>query len=335
MTSPPVRLLPLLAAVVVVLAACDKPGAIGDPNSIIVVAPAPAWEAIEEDVLGALEPRTFTVRDERVFHVTHVSPEDPRWHDVRKLRQVILIGEPGDEWMAEALDRAEGPAPRAPAMARARDVWARGQVVTLLLVPPGGTADAVRPLVPALGDDLVAAFRRYARQRMFASGMDTVSTDARGGSLGFSLLLPQVYRPVQTPAGGHLFRNDQPDPSKLIRSVYVTSAPSTEVSLTPAAALEWRARIAGEVYEPPQVTDPEQVVPTPAPGEAVQVQGVWSNPPDGFPAAGPFLTRLVPCRGQGRTYLLDAWLYAPGRDKFEYMVQLETILDSFACTAGG
>lgn len=335
MTHRPVRPLALLAALLVLVAACDKPGAIGDANSIIVVAPAPAWEALEEDILAALEPRTFTVRDERIFQVTHISPDDPRWRDLRELRQVILIGEPGDEWMADALDRVEGAAPRAPAMARATDVWARGQVVTLLLVPPGGSPDAVRPLVPALGEELVTAFRRYAQQRMFASGVDTVSADSLGRKLGFSLLLPQVYRPVETPGGGHLFRNDQPDPSKLIRSVYVTSVPSAEVPLTPEAALEWRARIAGEAYEPPQVTDPEQAVPTAAPGEAVQVQGVWSNPPEGFPAAGPFLTRLVPCPAQGRTYLLDAWLYAPGRDKFEYMVQLETILDSFACTAGG
>ena len=30
-------------------------------------------------------------------------------------------------------------------------------------------------------------------------------------------------------------------------------------------------------------------------------------------------------------YLIDAWLYAPGRDKYEYMIQLEEILGSFRC----
>lgn len=334
MKRPPVLRLAVLAALLVPGAACDKPGAIGDANSIIVVAPEPTWAALEEEVLAALEPRTFTVRDERVFQVTHIAPDDARWQNVRKLRQVILVGEPGDEWMAEALEEVEGSVPRPPAVARATNVWARGQVVTLLLVPPAGSADAVLPLVPALGEELVTAYRRYSQQRMFASGVDTVTADSLERSLGFSLVLPEVYRPVETP-GGHLFRNDQPDPSKLIRSVYVSSAPGEEVRLTPEAALEWRTRIAREAYQPPQVTDPAQAVPTPAAGNAVQVQGVWSNPPDGFPAAGPFLTRLVPCPAQGRTYLVDAWLYAPGRDKYEYMVQLETILDSFSCASGG
>ena len=62
-----------------------------------------------------------------------------------------------------------------------------------------------------------------------------------------------------------------------------------------------------------------------------RVRGVWSAPPDRFPGAGPFITRVVPCPAQNRDYLLDAWLYAPGSEKFEYVLQLETILNSFEC----
>jgi len=65
---------------------------------------------------------------------------------------------------------------------------------------------------------------------------------------------------------------------------------------------------------------------------AYQIRAIWSNPPElQWPAAGPFVTRAVICPQQNRMYLLDAWLYAPGKDKYEYMIQLETILDSFQC----
>ena len=37
----------------------------------------------------------------------------------------------------------------------------------------------------------------------------------------------------------------------------------------------------------------------------------------------------------GRTYFIDAYLYAPNEDKYEYMLQLQEILNSFDCTAGG
>jgi hypothetical protein len=45
------------------------------------------------------------------------------------------------------------------------------------------------------------------------------------------------------------------------------------------------------------------------------------------------LTRLVQCPEY--VYLVDSWLYAPGRAKYEYMVQLQTLLDSFRCASAG
>jgi hypothetical protein len=42
---------------------------------------------------------------------------------------------------------------------------------------------------------------------------------------------------------------------------------------------------------------------------------------------------MITCEQQNRTYLLDTWLYAPGprRSKYEYMIQLQTILGTFEC----
>ena len=68
--------------------------------------------------------------------------------------------------------------------------------------------------------------------------------------------------------------------------------------------------------------------------EAYELQASWRNPPErNWPAGGPLITRIVTCDNQDRTYLLDAWLYAPGKEKYEYMIQLETLLDSFRCTS--
>jgi hypothetical protein len=65
---------------------------------------------------------------------------------------------------------------------------------------------------------------------------------------------------------------------------------------------------------------------------ALEIRGQWRNPPDrGWPAGGPFITRAAVCEGQDRAYLMDAWLYAPGVEKYEYMIQLETILQTFRC----
>jgi hypothetical protein len=37
------------------------------------------------------------------------------------------------------------------------------------------------------------------------------------------------------------------------------------------------------------------------------------------------------CEEQDRIYLIDAWLYAPGDEKYEYMIQLDQIVASFDC----
>ena len=65
---------------------------------------------------------------------------------------------------------------------------------------------------------------------------------------------------------------------------------------------------------------------------AYELRAQWRNPPErNWPAGGPLITRTVTCDAQDRTYLLDAWLYAPGQEKYEYMIQLDVLLGTFSC----
>jgi hypothetical protein len=321
----------LLFSLVIGLAACGKTVAIGDQDTLIVAVPGAAWDALQDDIERALEPRTFTVRDERILTVTPVDPESEDWGTYRRFRQVLLIGEPGDPWVSAALGRVRGQ-PSAPGVYTARDVWATTQSVTIALLPPGSRPDQVRPMLPAIGDTLVQRYREFAQARMFASGVDTDGERSLMAEAGFALTLPKVYRHERPESGTFVFRNDQPDPSSLIRSVLVTWRPLDAVEVSPDAVRAWREEVAERYYEPPQVTeaDGDRVHMDPHTG-VLSIPGVWSNPPGGFPAAGPFVTRLVPCPAQDRVYLLDGWLYAPGQPKFAYMVQLDVIMNSFRC----
>ena len=103
------------------------------------------------------------------------------------------------------------------------------------------------------------------------------------------------------------------------------------------AMLAWRNEIAEAHYTEPQMVvldDSAERTFELQGNEAYELQAQWRNPPErSWPAGGPLITRIVTCDGQDRTYLLDAWLYAPGKEKYEYMIQLETLLDSFRCTS--
>ena len=328
----PTRRLALLLPAVLMAAGCDLPSSVGDHTRIVAALPPAHADALAPSVEAALEPRSFTVRDERIFDVAQIDPTTDDWLDLRKVRQVLVVGEAADPWVSPALERVRGAAPRAPAVVQAQNVWSRPQQVTILLLPPGSPPTAAAELMPEVGQLYLSQLEEFARSRMYVSGEHTELADSLSRIAGFSLQLPQVYRATEPEVGVFVFRNDQPNPTQLIRQVTVARRPSSEVELTSAAAFAWRADVAARTTSPPQLTDSVVIASTELTANgrpAVQVQGTWSNPPGDWPAAGPVLTRIVDC-GQ-HSFLVDGWLYAPGRAKYEYMVQLQTILDSFQC----
>jgi hypothetical protein len=313
------------------LTGCDKPRSMGDTNQILVAAPQETWTALEPYIEQSLEPRTFTVRDERVFDIAHADPSEPGWASLQILRQILVIGTASDPTVAQVLEEYNGEVPPPPSVIQVRNLWAQNQLVTLALLPENADPTVAQPLLAALGDTYLQQFEQYARARMFVTGENVELRDSLRANAGFELTLPQVYSYAQLDSTVYLFRNDQPDPSQLIRNITVDSRPNQAVQVTGETAAEWRAELAEEYTHPPQVTDSASAGQMIQVGNrsALQIHGIWSNPPNEWPAAGPFIARMIRC--PERTYLIDAWLYAPGTAKYEYMYQLNTILDSFEC----
>lgn len=319
-------------------AACSDNGrlAMGDVSSIIVVADSALWDQVGDTVLTALQPSIFAVRSEPTFQLTHVTPDDPNWGQLRRFRQVLAIGGPEDPWVRPVIRRADTTV-TAPAIVQATNVWARNQVGSALVVPSDGAAGAVRARLDELAALLDLGYRRWAHQRMFTSGVDTALEATLARDAGFSARIPNVYTFRQEGPDGFLFFNDQLAGTPLVRSLFVTWRSGTSGEPDVEEALAWRDSIGREVYDWPQRTqrEPIQVSPLAEPGDGgLTIRGVWAGTADeSFPQAGPFITRVVDCPASDRRYLLDAWLYAPATDKYQYVIQLETLLDSFECGA--
>lgn len=318
------------------LGACNEvPMSYGDANSIIAVMPLEQWEEYDEDVYAALEPTIQTVRDEKTFTVTYQEPYAEFWDRLRRFRQMVVVGTREDPWVAEILESARQPITEN-GIHQVYDVWSRGQTITLMLLDSGWGRDDLATHLPRVNDLLDGQYRAYARNRMYISGADSVLADSLTTLAGFTMLLPNVYR-WQTRDSVYIFRNDNPDPSELIRQIsvsWMTPAPGT---MDQEAMLAWRNQVAAEHYTEPQMVvldDSAERTLELQGNEAYELQAAWRNPPErSWPAGGPLITRIVTCDSQDRTYLLDAWLYAPGKEKYEYMIQLETLLDSFRCTS--
>lgn len=330
--------LPLLAAA----AACsDDVGAWGDANSIVAAVDPELWTEIEEPVLRALEPTVFTVTEEKAFTVTHTIPGAERWSQMRRFRQMLLVGPASDPYVADALEEVDDPGELTPPqIVQARNLWARNQLVTILVTPEDDPAAGVRARLDQLAALYDEQYRSWARQKMFISGADSALADTLMTEYGFSLLLPQVYY-WDVRDSVLVFRNDNPDPAELIRQIAVTwrSPIPPQEEFQADQMLEMRAEIAAEHYSEPQVVNESDRRGGPARLgnlQAYEIQSAWSNAPDsGWPAGGPFILRAVECPQQDRMYLIDAWLYAPGKEKYEYVIQLQTILNSFRCEGSG
>src|SRR5690606_5123100 len=210
----------------------------------------------------------------------------PEWSDLKRFKQILVLGTPEDPWVSDLLNGDGVPASR-PAMVERTDVWARGQRVTAVLLPAEGAEAAVVQALPALHERLDGRFREYALQRMFTSGAAEGFRDTLRATAGFGLLLPQVDRRT---AGSSLYvvRDDPAIGEQSGRTVVVTGRSGTPDSLTADALLAWR-----DALERPdmsaQVTqrDRVEVEPIEVPGGyGIQVRGAWSTPPGEFPAGG-------------------------------------------------
>lgn len=322
-------------ALLVAAAACtDSNPSYGDVTSIIAVMEPTVWEEVGDEVYDALEPTIQTVRTEKTFNVTYQDPNGAEWQNLKRFRQLLLVGTGDEPWMQDAISKVRDGV-SGPGVYHAYDIWARGQQATIILGASDQEAAAVRANLGAINEALDTQFREYARTRMYLSGTDSALADTLARSAGFYLLLPTVYR-WHAQDSIYTFRNDNPDPAELIRQVAVTWRSPIPMTFQREDLLDWRAEMAA-TYNEPQDLDLSRADTTSFEYEgrpAYQIQAMWKNPPElDWPAAGPFITRTVVCPRQDRLYLLDAWLYAPGKDKYEYMIQLQTILDSFRCGA--
>lgn len=329
-----------VAAIPLAIASCSGPSsfAVGDANALVIIAADSVWEAVHAQVEEILRPTIFTVRDESTFRVEHFPPTHPNLSDATQLKQVVPIGKATDFWVEPALEDHNTPADR-PAIVEAGEVWARTQSVTAVVLPDNGDpVAALRSVLPQLGELLDQRFREYALSRMFASGQDSLLRDSLRQVHGFSLLLPDVYT-HQDLEGTQVFRNHSSMGGTLMRAIAVTwrdgvAEPTREM------ALAWRDSLASFAYDMTQRIQRDRIETEhlSQPARALEVQGSWEGTDPGWIAAGPFIDRIVPCPDQNRTYFMDAWLFAPGKSKYEYMIQLNTILDTFRCggaTAGG
>lgn len=329
------RTLALVSLVALSSLACRElsmGGASGDYSGIVAVMDPALWDQVDGEVQAALGPTMAAVRDEKTYTVTYQDPSLPEWRDVRRFRQLLLVGTGEEPWMREAVAHGDS-ASGGVGIRHVSDVWAKGQQVTLVIAGAATAADELRSHLAEINQTLDAQYRAWVKDQMLVAGVDSALADTLMATGRFQLLVPDAYS-WSYQDSLYLFRGDDPEPSRLVRSVSVTWKSPIPPDMQPEGILAWRAEV---IAPSSQGQDVDLSLVEAGPFEfrgrpAYQIRATWKNPPAlAVPAAGPFMTRAVICPEQNRMYLVDAWLYAPDGDKYEHMIRLEAILDSFRC----
>ena len=356
-----------LVAVAALASGCSRGPAYGSPNAIIAVVSPSVAEEVTPILREALEREVRTTRPERIFEVTFTTPE--ALGEFRRWGRLIVV-EPleGAVLVPELVD---APAGAGQVVERVEDPWARGQTVHVLAARgPAETVRLVESMADSLFEEIHADFVAHQADRMWASGPDSALFRSMTDELGFGIVMPRVYHPApgSAPPDSRVWYNG--DPRRIV-AVHWTDLPA---GLTADTVLALRRAWGAEIYpgdviagglagsgddapgEPgasvPADTDgagtagpADTAAAAPAAadaepievsrirldgGEAIRLQGMWYE--EGGVDAGVFVLVAVPC-GE-RLVLLDGNLYAPDREKYPYVLQLDRIFQTFRCADG-
>jgi hypothetical protein len=333
---PAAALFPIL----LVLSACGRGPAYGSDNAVVAVVDPALREGLEPALRASLEREVETTRMEPVLEVTFSTPEE--MGEFRRWKRLLVV-EPGDH--ARLLPALVDTPLEGPLSTVVRDRWARGQTIHVLAAPTAeATVELVRSSADSLYEVIRAEFTDHHVARMWASAPDSALAGRLADELGFSILLPNVYRPAaaSTPADSRVWYNE--DPRRVVSLHWLTRPEELTAEAVLALRREWgRALFPGDSIgglletpadrgaepDPPSDTAPEvRAAETRLGGlPAIRLQGLWTNRSD--VTAGLFVTYGVICGD--RLVLLDGNLYAPDRSKVPYLIQLDTIFETFRC----
>jgi hypothetical protein len=312
------------------LAGCGGPvvTAAGESDDLVIIRDDGATRAAQA-LREVMESPVEWLLGEGAFRAAQSSPA--KFTHYTNRRHLLLAGVWGEGGVEDLVRRRveglERGAP--PRLEIVRDIWAKGQVVGVLM----GSDDAeLVEYVERAGPEILDRFEeavveRFAenlRHRASATGIQEALVER----FGWALAPPKGYDLFSTDPGERFafFRRTGPD--RTISVYWQEGEPgfaSEEFAIAKRSELgeryfdgdeiEWRRELAIETVEF-------------AGSSAVRLSGWWANTE--LVGGGPFRTYCFFEPSQQRVYLIDVSLFAPGQDKVPLMRNLDAVAHTFA-----
>jgi len=324
-----------------------KPNALGKTNEITIIADeeipgSPLWDSLDYYFSSAypVMPQPEPSFDLRHFTTGQLEADALR----RELRTYLVLADIGDAGSPaaqmtiqaigeEAVDQCRNGAGYGTHLSR--DRWAQGQLIFFLYgFGKEKLAEAIRSKYGAIATRIREHDREQLDAATYLNGINGPVIDALRQDLGIGLKIPGEYQVARSEDGVYWLRAEYTESShNLILSRFDYQA---QEQLSKVSIRTWRDSLCREVVR------------TRTPGSVMyindqdlpllfyegsvnglyarEMRGVWEMSDDYM--GGPFITWLMVSRDQRSVYFIDAWVYAPGKEKRDYMQRLEHIVSS-------
>ncbi|MBN2000086.1 DUF4837 family protein [candidate division KSB1 bacterium] len=312
-----------------------KKSPIGSSNKIIVLADTVLWKQVGGDVMKMIEQEKHTPQPEKIFSAAHHSPRS--LGDLTRYHNIILIGTLEEDDDAKyLLDRMLNETSRQAVLNdknftfQVNNAWARQQLLTVLVAKDTKTLQRIIPervpLLFQIYDDFVqstissSVFNKYRQKDLEKQLLQ---------HHGWSIKIQHDYVVAVDSAEARFVWLRRMPPQ---REIFVYYEPVEDPSVL---SKEWMMRkrdsltaiyYSGDKIRMENATDyPDPITVEEATVEiynsyTIRLDGVWENRTKNI--GGPFRSYGFYNKKDGRIYLIDLSIFAPGQKKWPYMRQL-------------
>lgn len=340
-SSKIISLILLLSLTVGVLLACDRrprdeetglPLSVGSYRRITVLSDSREWRLHGEELLEQLGQRIYTPSLEYIYNVDPVPFDKLKQVKYRKILFFIanlnsngmvssFVKENLDQQSIQLAEKEGGK------IFFVRDFWAKDQVLIFLVAPERETVmDVFQEYKEDTYSILDKFYTKNVRQGLYNYGEQVDLERKIYKKYGWHFRIPRGYEIIgDHPEDNFIwFRKRSPD---RIMFVHWEDAPKSK--LTKEYCLEKRDELTFKYYdEDLMVRDKTEIKETEFNGMPGYVmEGFWQN--EKYLVGGPFKSYCFYSEKEGRIYMIDTNIFAPGESKYIQQKRLEIIAHTF------
>lgn len=313
-----------------------KRSTLGSQNKIIVIADSTEWLQIENQVTAILERTVYTPQPEPIFTLLHKQPQGLK--KVVRFPNILLLATLESEGMMKNLvDQLLTPESRIKVeqdsafLFNREDAWAIGQLLVVGIAKDNVTLkkrlDQDKDVLFNIFDSNTA---KQTNRALFIQHEQEEISETLMAEHGWSVRVQHDYYVAVDSSDIRFVWLRRFNPQRWL-AVYWESVEDPSV-LSKEWILEKRNDFVEKFYDGDYVYQDsliqvlEKIVDFNG-RYAIRLDGVWQN--DKHIMGGPFRTFGFYNQSDGRMYLIDLAVYAPGERKYPYIRQLEGIAASF------